>query len=133
MQPDKHVQVFFEGSWSQVCATTFGAADADVACRQLGYGAGTTLPADLVQAELHDQTSANIFPEVAIVGSACTGVEERLVDCSTNTGIDGTLTGSEPEYSLSEDCQNSNSNGLVLACVVAPFTGEEAGVEIHPH
>lgn len=34
------LQVYFEGSWSQVCSTNFDAPDADVACRQLGYGPG---------------------------------------------------------------------------------------------
>ena len=38
------LEVFFEGSWSQVCAREFDGPDADVACRHLGFGAGTVGP-----------------------------------------------------------------------------------------
>jgi len=38
------LEVFFEGSWGSVCAFAFDALDADVACRQLGFGAGTREP-----------------------------------------------------------------------------------------
>eukprot|EP00892_Ulva_mutabilis_P008497 jgi/Ulvmu1/6019/UM260_0003.1 len=39
------LEVFFEGSWSQVCGVQFDGADAEVACRQLGLAGGTVLPA----------------------------------------------------------------------------------------
>jgi len=39
------LEVFFEGSWGQVCCTAFHAPDADVACRQLGFGAASSTTA----------------------------------------------------------------------------------------
>lgn len=40
-----HLEVFYEGSWGQVCAAGFMGADAVVACRQLGYtAAGAAMP-----------------------------------------------------------------------------------------
>ena len=38
------LQVFFDGSWSQVCGGRFEVADVNVTCRQLGVGAGTIVP-----------------------------------------------------------------------------------------
>lgn len=41
------LEIFFEGSWGQVCGSQFSDADATVACRQLGYtatGAAFLLP-----------------------------------------------------------------------------------------
>ena len=109
------LQVFFEGSWSQVCGGAFGAPDANVACRQLGYGAGTVVPQDVTEADLTALEAIGVFPEIAISGSGCTGTEERLLDCSPE------LPGS---ISFRSDCPNSVDSGVVLGCVAAPTTGE---------
>lgn len=39
-----NLELFFEGSWGQVCAAGFVGPDAAVACRQLGYTAGASIP-----------------------------------------------------------------------------------------
>ena len=106
------LQVFLDGSWSQICAGEIGAPDADVACRQLGYGAGTVVPPSLVSAERAGLRTNVRFPEVAITSSGCTGSEDRLVNCSRNaTSI------------FSRECVNSDGYGVVLACVRSPEEG----------
>eukprot|EP00892_Ulva_mutabilis_P005899 jgi/Ulvmu1/3681/UM017_0097.1 len=105
------LQVFFEGSWSQVCAGNFDAADADVACRQLGFGAGTVVPQFLSEADRVTLRSTPVFPEIAITSSGCIGTEERLLDCSRELDTD---------FFFSRDCLNSNGLGLVIGCVATP-------------
>ena len=109
------LQVFFEGSWSQVCAGAFGAPDANVACRQLGYGAGTVVPQIVTDADRAALRAMGVFPEIAISGSGCVGTEERLLDCSPELP--------DPNFFFSRDCLNSDGFGLVLGCVAAPATG----------
>ena len=100
------LEVFFEGSWSQVCSTGFGSADADVACRQLGLGAGT-IASNLVPSESVSDTL--VHPEVAVTLSGCIGTEERLLDCE---GEDDRLA-----YEYLPGCDSDSEPGLVLACV----------------
>ena len=38
------LQVYLNGAWGAVCGNRFGRVDASVACRQLGFIDGTTLP-----------------------------------------------------------------------------------------
>lgn len=38
------LQVFIDGAFGAVCASNFGAVDADVACKQLGFVGGAALP-----------------------------------------------------------------------------------------
>ena len=109
------LQVFFEGSWSQVCAGLFDPADANVACRQLGYGAGTVVPQFLSDAEFAALASTPVFPEVAITGSGCNGTEQSLLDCGPDLDYLGSF--------FNRDCLNSGGAGLVLGCVGTPAEG----------
>ena len=114
------LQVFFEGSWSQVCGGRFDAADVNVACRQLGLGAGTIMPQLLSDADLIRMQSTPVFPEVAITASGCTGSEERLVDCGQE------ISTSSDEFfdnNFIRDCVYSRSAGLRIACVGTPEQG----------
>ena len=110
------LQVFFEGSWTQACGVAFGAPAANVACRQLGYGAGTVVPQDLTDTELAALRATGVVPQIAISGSGCVGTEERLVDCSSERP--------DPDFFFRRDCLSFNSVGLMLGCVAAPATGE---------
>ena len=113
------LQVFFEGSWSQVCGGLFGAADATVACRQLGLGAGTIVPQILSDADLVLLGSTTAFPEVAITASGCTGSEERLIECGQESNLDDT----DRIRRDSRGCQSATSAGLRIACVGTPGQG----------
>lgn len=82
-------ELFFEGSWHQVCSTQFDVRDASVACRQLGLGAAT-LPADVIPlSEGLELTpggrelfrSRFVEPEVVAARPGCNGTEQRLLDC----------------------------------------------------
>ena len=113
------LQVFFEGSWSQVCGGLFGVADATVACRQLGLGAGTIVPQILSDADLVLLGSTTAFPEAAITASGCTGSEERLIECGQESNLDD----SDRISRSSRGCQSATSPGLRIACVAAAEQG----------
>ena len=114
------LQVFFEGSWSQVCDGLFEVADANVACRQLGFGAGTIVPQFLSDADLTTLQSTSVFPEIAITASGCTGSEERLVECGQELD---TTSANNFDYTFGRDCLSSNGAGLRIACVASPGPG----------
>ena len=105
-------------------------ADVNVACRQLGLGAGTIVPLFLGIPDIEEQLSAQeitpVFPEVAITASGCTGTEDRLVDCEPQLDT-------ELDYQLGRDCLGSGT-GLVIACVDTPGDGahHSNSFESHP-
>lgn len=127
-----NLQVFFEGAWGQVCSGNFGPPDADVACRQLGFGAGTIAPRQLSDAELDALEKVSVFLEVAFTGLACNGTEDRLVDCDAN--FSGPEIDLDPDYGLSvftfdldRGCRNVKGDAFNLACVKEELTGSDAG------
>ena len=106
------VEVFFEGSWSQVCSAGFDGTDADVACRQLGYGVGSSAAsATGVSEEL------SVYPEVAITLPDCNGSEASLLACGGEvpTGIS--------RFGATRGCFQDGDKGLLLACVAQPMPG----------
>eukprot|EP00892_Ulva_mutabilis_P004962 jgi/Ulvmu1/2838/UM144_0002.1 len=114
------LEIFFDGSWSQVCSTKFGPADARVACRQLGLGAGT-VASNLFPVE--GRTAVLVHPEVAVTVSGCTGREATLLDCS--------LSDDGLPYDESPGCFADTGPGLILACVdpSIPLQGSETVAE----
>lgn len=109
-----HLQVFFEGSWSQVCGGPFAAPDVNVVCRQLGYGAGTVMPQVPIRPEAAALNSTSVLPEVAITTSGCTGLEQRIMDCAADANATA---------AISRDCVGSTGTGLVVGCVAAQQDG----------
>lgn len=108
--------MFFEGSWGDVCETVFDAADADVACRQLGLGAGTVgSPASAVNMEQEDpemeDAAVTSVAGVSLTVPGCLGDEATLLECGADANA------SRFEFRL---C------GVTLACV----GDEEEGVSI---
>ena len=108
------LEVFFEGSWSQVCAREFDGPDADVACRQLGFGAGTVGPNRVNGAQLAPETTL-VFPEVAVTAPGCNGTEANLLECGPAPGRLSTFD--------SRDCFDTANPGLFIACVADPLDG----------
>lgn len=114
------LQVFFEGSWSSVCAAEFGLPESTVACRQLGLGAGSLLP-NLGPPSLEDYNGVvGVFPEVALTGADCKGNEERLLDCDSVTVFSTTPFDYDDG---TRGCLSTDDMGLVLACVSTPDEG----------
>ena len=108
------LEVFFEGSWSQVCARKFDGPDGNVACRQLGFGAGTVGPTDANGAQQQTETTL-VFPEVAITAPGCNGTESNLLECGPEPGRLSTFE--------TRDCFDSGNPGLLIACVAEPLDG----------
>lgn len=104
------LEIFFEGSWGQVCQAAFGAADATVACRQLGLGAGSVAISD-PSATL---AQVAVSPEVVVSAAGCSGQEERLLDCPGQGSLD---------LDYDRGCRDSSSDGLRLACVSSAVDG----------
>ena len=107
------LEIFFEGSWSQVCATNFTGTDADVACRQLGFGNGSVLPA---RPDARDPlVSEFVYPEVALSAPGCNGSEANLLDCQPQ----------RPASRTNKECLglSDRTRGLVIGCVAARMEG----------
>ncbi|XP_078571529.1 scavenger receptor cysteine-rich domain-containing group B protein-like [Branchiostoma floridae x Branchiostoma japonicum] len=68
------VEVFHDGRWGTVCDDHWDLPDANVVCRQLGYGSG------------RERRGASAFGEgsgtIWLDDVACSGNEKRLIDCS---------------------------------------------------
>eukprot|EP00892_Ulva_mutabilis_P004968 jgi/Ulvmu1/2843/UM144_0008.1 len=114
------LEVFFEGSWSQVCAGGFGGADANVACRQLGFGAGSVGPTSINGAQ--PAPDRLVYPEVALTQLGCTGSEATLLDCPADMS-GGFFFGGD-------GCFDSTSTGLIIACVAEAEDGEEGALRL---
>eukprot|EP00892_Ulva_mutabilis_P011614 jgi/Ulvmu1/8825/UM049_0005.1 len=111
------LQMFFEGAWGQVCASDFDAPDVNVACRQLGFGAGAIVPKFVSDADEVELSSVGVFPEVAFTQPLCTGAEARLLDCAAERPDDYAPVG--------RGCFDSAAPSMMLACV----RSREPGVE----
>ena len=117
------LEVFFEGSWSQVCAREFDGPDADVACRQLGFGAGAVGPNRVSSAQLAPETTL-VFPEVAVTAPGCNGTEANLLECGPPQRRLGTFD--------SRGCFDTTNPGLFIACVADPLDGALPSVRHRP-
>eukprot|EP00892_Ulva_mutabilis_P007273 jgi/Ulvmu1/4918/UM202_0003.1 len=122
------LEVFFEGSWSQVCAENFGEADANVACRQLGFGAGTVGPTFSDFSDPVDSVDPDrplVFPEVVLTSVGCNGSEARLLDCAREANPAPEL------YDVYDaGCFYGSRPGLRLACVVEAEDGQEGALRL---
>ena len=78
-----NLQLFFDGAWGQVCPRLFGGRDADVACRQLGFRAGSQANPVMGDDMYFDGT-----PEVVLSSSGCIGTEANLLECGANAASD---------------------------------------------
>ena len=67
------VEIYHDGKWGTVCDDNWGANDAQVVCRQLGYSGGTAFD-NAHFGEGSGKTWMN--------GVGCSGSENRLKDCS---------------------------------------------------
>eukprot|EP00892_Ulva_mutabilis_P012288 jgi/Ulvmu1/9431/UM051_0059.1 len=77
------LQVFLDGDFGAVCVNTFDPADADVACRQMGFSGGTALPLaafDFSKRPFEAPEQEVIAPFV-LENLDCSGMEARLLDC----------------------------------------------------
>eukprot|EP00892_Ulva_mutabilis_P011168 jgi/Ulvmu1/8423/UM043_0001.1 len=115
------LEVFFEGSWSQVCSEGFNGADADVACRQMGFGAGTVGPNAVIGA--FPPRDRLVYPEVALTLPGCTGTETSLLDCPGDMGGPG-------DAFTPEGCFRAGNSGLMIACVAEAQSGEEGALRL---
>lgn len=81
------LEMFFEGSWGHVCRTLFEGADADVACRQLGYGAGTDALrfGGLPDGDVADEGA--VLSEAVLTTPGCDGDEPTLPDCRADADV----------------------------------------------
>lgn len=68
------VELCLEGQWGLVCDTQWSQSDANVVCRQLGFGAYGSTPK---YASFFGHGNRKIFVE----GVLCVGTESELIDC----------------------------------------------------
>eukprot|EP00892_Ulva_mutabilis_P008273 jgi/Ulvmu1/5818/UM025_0075.1 len=78
------LQVFLDGAFGAVCVSdTFSPADADVACRQMGFIGGTSIPLALFESGplLSDALLQEVIAPFVLENLGCAGTETRLLDC----------------------------------------------------
>lgn len=111
------LEIFFEGSWGQVCASDFNGVDANVACRQLGFGAGTVFPADPARFRggVPPVRPDRVVPEAVVTAVGCNGSESTLLDCPLE------MQGADLFDDLT--CLTATGIGLIIGCVLEPVQG----------
>ena len=75
------VEIYHSGQWGTVCDDYWDRKDGDVACRQLGYPAGS----EAVFGSAHFGRGPNTSP-IWLDNVRCSGSEARLLDCLNNPG-----------------------------------------------
>ena len=73
------VEVYYNGQWGTVCDDGWGINDADVACRQLGFGYAQS--ADCCAA-FEQGSGSGSSGYIWLADLACTGAESSLTSCS---------------------------------------------------
>eukprot|EP00892_Ulva_mutabilis_P005581 jgi/Ulvmu1/3395/UM016_0011.1 len=82
------LQVFHNGAFGAVCENQFGATEADVACRQLGFVGGTSLPLAIRGGNLPSLQQRSIIEVLSPLLRT-----RSQTDCiSGSCGSDGTVT-----------------------------------------
>ncbi|KAJ8026067.1 Deleted in malignant brain tumors 1 protein [Holothuria leucospilota] len=97
------VEVLVEGQWGTICDNEWDIRDANVVCRQLGFGIAVDANR---QASFGQGTGPIVFTEMD-----CNGTEKNLWDCPLHLGIgSGDIS-----------CSHSDDAGVICsgACVVA--------------
>lgn len=112
-----HLEVVVGGSWRQVCTAGFDDKEAAVACRQLGYGAGTVAP--FFQVADPPGADALVFPDVGVTLPGCDGSETTLLECGAEEQTRPFFTNQQMIFG----CRDSREPGLTLACVVEEAAG----------
>ena len=87
-----NLELFFEGSWGQVCAAGFVGPDAAVACRQLGYtAAGASIPfytmATFAPAKYIHLNLTDLICYICSVDLFLRILRRRAVTCRTPGGV----------------------------------------------
>ncbi|CAG2253241.1 unnamed protein product [Mytilus edulis] len=67
------LEINYRGEWGTICAHSWGHDDAAVACKQLGYCSGQSIPHDYI-----DDGNGTIW----LVRIDCTGSENKLINCT---------------------------------------------------
>ena len=109
-------EIFLDGDWQQICAAGFEHREADVVCRQLGYGAGTAGPFFDV---LTNVAEGEEFSPIGVTMPGCSGTEATLLEC----GPESLGAPWETRRQSISGCRNSFSPGLTVACVAREEQG----------
>eukprot|EP00892_Ulva_mutabilis_P007856 jgi/Ulvmu1/5442/UM223_0003.1 len=136
------LQVFHNGAFGAVCSASFDTVAAGVACRQLGFTAGTIVPLVIssffqpelgpAQGQSRDQLLEEVRAPFVLENVACDGSEVRLLDC-----MGSTLDRSPPEdgdysyYNLEYNdafCDSGQDDFAFIACGMLPGPGQPPGV-----
>ena len=109
------LEVFVGGAWRQVCAASFDSNEANIACGQLGYGAGTAGPFFDVRAN----AGTTVFSDVGITLPGCDGSESTLVECAAGSREPPFFTNQQFNFG----CRGGSRPGVTLACVASEADG----------
>lgn len=83
------LEVYMNGKWGTVCDDMWSLTDADVACRQLGFGSALS-----VRGSTYGEGSGRILMDDV----ECTGTETTLISC---------------QYSMTHNCRHAEDVGII--------------------
>ena len=112
------LQVFHNGAFGAVCNNQFSAVDADVACRQLGFTGGTSLPLALDRDLSVNQQRALV--EVWSGARCCSSVSRSRGAGRWHRGLERAVTRmctpTQPHRDIDTGTETSIANASVCAC-----------------
>ena len=97
------VEVFIKGTWGTVCDDEWDLNDANVACRQLGYGRAVTA----AKSAAFGRGQGKIWMN----NVRCTGNESSLTECAHNGLEKGNCSHSKDASAV---CSQGKTNPLIL-------------------
>lgn len=114
------VEIYYNGAWGTICDDNWDMADANVVCRQLGFG-----PADVAHryAFYGEGTGPVLLDEVQ-----CSGYEERLDLCSSNGWYNHDCSHRED---AGVQCSEASSPPYVTLRLAGSNSPQEGRVEIY--
>ena len=110
-----NLEVFVGGAWRQVCSADFDNNEANIACGQLGFGAGASGPSFTVP----DEDETLVFSDVGITLPGCDGSEATLLECGAGGRNVPFFTNQQRNFG----CRDGQQPGLTLACVASEADG----------
>jgi hypothetical protein len=121
------VEICLNSVWGTVCDNSWGTTDAQVACRQLGFGSTGYLLQEVISLVVLEVyvcvtgataitsgfTNGNYFDQIWLTHVQCRGTETRLIDCPASQQGSRTCSHSEDAGVICRQLDRTCTQGAV--------------------